>query len=231
MMMKKHALIMAGGVGRRAGGELPKQFTKLLGIPMLWWSVMAFHKEDATTEITIVMHPDFFDDYARMLEELPSELRNIDVKLAKGGNSRGESVKNGIKSIASSKESLIAVHDAARPLVTTRMITEGWQLAAQEGNAVPCCQVTDSIRIKEERASKAVDRSRFVSVQTPQVVRADILHNAYKLEEKAEFTDDASRVEALGLAINLYDGEPRNIKVTNPDDFAIAEALLKKYNN
>ncbi len=226
--MKKFALVMAGGEGHRAGGELPKQFVKLRGIPMLWWSVMAFHEADAATEISVVMHPGFFDDYDIMLSELPRDVRGIRVRLVAGGRTRGESVANGIMALPSNRKTLIAVHDAARPLVTPELIRRGWERAADNVAAVPVCPVTDSLReLLSEGGSTSVDRSRFVSVQTPQVVRADILHAAYRLDERPEFTDDASRVGALGQDVALYDGDPANMKVTNPEDFAVATALFE----
>lgn len=227
--MEKYALVMAGGEGRRAGGELPKQFAKLLGIPMLWWSVMAFHKEDPSTEISIVMHPGFFDDYDLMLSELPREVRGIRVRLVAGGRSRQESVANGILALPDNRSTLIAVHDAARPLVTSDIISRGWECARINGAAVPVVPVSDSLRERvSDNALQAVDRSRFVAVQTPQVFRADILHKSYRIEDRPEFTDDASRAEAAGFAVTPYDGMPSNIKVTNPSDFAIAETLLRE---
>lgn len=229
--MKKYALIMAGGEGHRAGSELPKQFVRLLGIPMLWWSVRAFHQEDPETEISVVMHPGFFDEYDLLAEELPDRFRHIGVRIVAGGRTRAESVANGLMSLPDTSEALIAVHDAARPLVTPAMITRGWESARLNGAAAPVCPVTDSLReLSAGGGSRAVDRSRFVSVQTPQIVRADLLHAAYRLDDRPEFTDDASRVEADGHQVALYDGEPANIKVTNPDDFALAETLLRLRN-
>lgn len=227
MRLRKYALVMAGGEGRRAGAEMPKQFVRLLGIPMLWWSVMAFHEEDPSTEISVVMHPGFFDDYDIMLSELPRAVRGIGVRLVAGGRSRGESVANGILALSDSRDALIAVHDAARPLVTPALIHAAWECAAAQGSAVPVCSVTDSLRELSADDSVAVDRSRFVSVQTPQTFRADILHAAYRLPDRPEFTDDASRVEACGRHVTLCDGIPENMKVTNPSDFAVAETLLK----
>ena len=218
---------MAGGEGSRAGGEMPKQFHKLLGIPMLWWSVMAFHQQDPEVEISVVMHPGFFDEYDLMLSELPREVRGIRVRLVAGGRNRAHSVANGLLALPESDDALIAVHDAARPLVSQKLIADGWRCAAEHGSAVPVVPVTDSLREKGGNESVAVDRSRFVGVQTPQVFRADILKLAYRLEDRAEFTDDASRVQAIGEKIALYEGDSRNIKVTNPIDFAIAETLLK----
>ena len=225
--MKKYAIILAGGEGHRAGGKLPKQFVELLGIPILWWSVIAFHKEDPQTEITVVVHPGFFDDYDILHSELPEDVKNIPVRVVAGGRSRGESVANGLLGLEEKEDSLIAIHDAARPLVTTGMIKAGWECALKNGAAVPCIPVTDSLRELTDGKSVSVDRSRFVAVQTPQVFKSKILYDAYGLEEHPGFTDDASRVEASGTDITLYDGRPDNIKVTNPSDFVLAETLLK----
>ena len=219
---------MAGGEGSRAGGELPKQFQRLLGIPVLWWSVMAFHRENPDTEITIVMHPGFFDEYDIMLSELPADLRDIRVRLVAGGRSRGHSVSNGLMGLPDDKDALVAVHDAARPLVTEPLIREGWNRASESGAAVPVVKVTDSLRELEGEGSRQVDRSRFRAVQTPQIFRCDLLKRAYRLEDRPEFTDDASRVEALGEKITLIEGDYANIKITNPIDFKIAEVLLQK---
>ena len=226
--MKKHALIMAGGVGRRAGTPEPKQLQTLCGLPMLWHSVRAFHSEDTDTEIVIVMHPDYFDRWDELASTLltPAD-REINYRLVAGGKDRGESVANGLNSISCDIDSLVAVHDAARPMVTVEMIARGWAEAAKHGACVPVVPVTDSLREVSGQESRAVDRSRFVAVQTPQVFRGDILRDAYALPSSPVYTDDASRVEACGVKVALYEGEPSNIKVTNPMDFAIAEALLQ----
>ena len=226
-MQTRYAVILAGGEGRRAGGDLPKQFQELLGIPLLWWSVRAFHRQDPATRISVVLHPGFFDWWDVMVRELSEEDRKIDVRLVCGGPSRAASVRNGIMSLPDNAETLIAVHDGARPLLTPAIIERGWKAAEEGGAAIPSIPVTDSLRRLTGEGSEAVDRSRFVAVQTPQVVRADILHRAYGLEDRPEFTDDASRVEALGVKVQLYEGAPSNIKVTNPDDFRIAEVLLQ----
>ena len=218
---------MAAGEGHRAGSAIPKQFVRLLGVPMLWWSVKAFHDEDPATEISVVMHPGFFTEFDMLRADLPDELRNIPVRLVAGGRSRGESVANGILRLPDCEGTLIAVHDAARPLLTPELARRGWECAATHGSAVPVCPATDSLRRLTPEGTVAVDRSEFVTVQTPQVFRADILKSAYRLPDSPFFTDDASRVEADGQRVTLYDGMPYNIKVTNPLDFKIAETLLK----
>ena len=225
--MKKYALIMAGGMGHRAGTEMPKQYIELLGIPIIWHSILAFHREDAETEIVVVVHPDYVEQFNRRRAKLARELSDIPLRIVEGGSTRGESVKNGIATTPDSADVLIAVHDAARPVVSIDMIRKGWELAAHDGVAVPGCPFTDTLRHLEGSGSKSVNRSEYVAVQTPQVARGDILHAAYRLEERPEFTDEASRIDALGVDVKIFDGETTNIKVTNPEDFARAEALLR----
>lgn len=224
--MEKYAVIVAGGEGTRLGGGLPKQFRKLGGRPVLWWSLRAFHSEDPSTKLRVVLHPGYFEEWEKLFHTLPEDER-YDHEVVAGGKSRTESVKNGIDSIKASEDVLIAVHDAARPLVSPDMITRGWE-AAIAGGAVPAIPVTDSLRHLERDGSRAVDRSEYVAVQTPQVFKANLLKRAYAINDKAVFSDDASAFEAAGLTPVLFAGSPLNMKVTNPGDMEIAELLLRR---
>ena len=125
------------------------------------------------------------------------------------------------------EDSLVAVHDAARPLVTVDMISRGWETAARHGGAVPCVPVTDSLRHLEGEGSVAVDRAEYVAVQTPQVFRAGLLADAYAKNPDAVYSDDASAFEAAGRHPVMFAGAPQNMKVTNPGDLEIAALLLK----
>lgn len=227
-MEKKYAVIVAGGSGSRAGGDVPKQFQMLCGIPVVWWSIRAFHEEDPETEIRVVLHPGYFDLWDILAADLPEDLRKIKVELVCGGRNRLESVKNGITRIDPGKgaESLIAVHDAARPLVSKDLIKRGWEAARKTGAAIPVVAMTDSIRHLTHHGSEALDRSRYVRVQTPQVFYGDLLKEAYDRILLPEMTDDASVVEAGGKDIALYDGDEENMKITNPLDFKIAEQII-----
>lgn len=252
-LTRRYALIMAAGEGRRAGSDIPKQFVELLGIPMLWWSVMAFARADRLwhlrrptdppTKIIVVLHPGFFDDWDIMLRELPSKLAaiglpenlgNIDVQLSAGGRSRSESVSHGLMSVPSDSDTLVAIHDAARPLVTPEFIDRCWDSAMNEGVAVPATPVTDSLRTfstEDRRATIPADRSRFVAVQTPQIFRADSIIEAFRITGAHEYTDEASRWQDADPAhhiVNPIEGLTSNMKVTNPDDFDIAALLLEK---
>lgn len=224
--MKKYAVVLAGGSGLRAGGEVPKQFQKVGGLPLLWWAVRAFHEEDPHTEIHLVMHPGFFDLWDILASELPEADSEIRVELVCGGRDRLESVRNGIERIPAEEDALVAVHDAARPAVTPELIRRGWEEARQTKCAIPVVKMTDSIRLLEPPYSKALDRSRYVRVQTPQVFRADVLKESYSRELTPDMTDDASVVEKAGYDISLFEGDERNIKVTNPIDFLLAEIIL-----
>lgn len=228
--MKKYAVIVAGGSGTRLGSKLPKQFLDLNGYPLLWWSLKAFHKEDTSTEIILVLPEKFIDEWKKIVRLLANE-DNIPHKIISGGNSRTESVKRGLSLVDQPDDSIVAVHDAARPIITAEMISAGWEAALKDGAAIPVVPVTDSLRRVVSEGSMAVDRSEYVAVQTPQVFKSDILIKAYQDNPEEVFSDDASAVEKTGVKISLYPGSHENIKVTNPGDMEIASHFLKEMND
>ncbi len=223
--MEKYAVIVAGGSGTRLGGDLPKQFQSLRGRPVLWWSLKAFHDDDPSTKIILVLNRDFIDTWSEIYLSMPIAEQFLHT-VAIGGDSRTQSVKNGMVLIPNSDDVLIAVHDAARPLVSAEMIREGWKEAERCGAAIPVVPVTDSIRRLTDDGSVAVDRKDYVGVQTPQVFKVSVLIDAYRKNPGTVFSDDASAVEASGIKPVLFPGSPRNIKVTNPGDIQIASLLL-----
>ncbi len=235
--MARYALILAGGDGTRAGGGVPKQFRELLGIPMLWWAVRSFHESDPSTNIIIVMHPGFFDDWDIMYRLLPEADRDIKVTVVCGGRDRIESTANGLMAV-DGDESLVAVHDAARPVLSPELVSRLWRTAEIHHAAIPCVPEVNSLRRKMPAETEGfdtvpVDRAEFMAVQTPQVFRKSVLDDAFgkMIAEgrKPLFTDDASIVQSAGFPVFICDGDPDNIKVTTPSDFAIAEALLKMH--
>lgn len=223
--MKKYAIIVAGGEGTRLGGALPKQFREVAGRPLLWWSMKAFHEEDPQTQIILVLNASFLGLWDELVAALP-EADRIPYRSVTGGTSRTGSVKNGM-ALVDAADSLVAIHDAARPLVTVDMISRGWEAAEKHGGAVPCVPVTDSLRHLEGDNNVAVDRSEYVAVQTPQVFRTSLLAEAYARNPEAVYSDDASAYEAAGYRTALFEGSPKNMKVTNPGDIEIAQLLLK----
>ncbi len=223
-MKYKYAIIVAGGVGSRSGDSLPKQFHNIGGHPMLWWTLRAFHQEDAATTLIVVMHADFIEYWKEIAgTDCPPHI------LTTGGKTRKDSVAEGLLLIADDTDGLVAVHDAARPLASRRLICEGWEEAKKYGAVIPGLKVSDSLREGTSDDNKSVDRSRFFSVQTPQVFQLKLLKDAFKKAENVDsstFTDDASVAEFAGNRIHIYEGDPINIKVTYPGDFRIAEDIL-----
>ncbi|MDE6339926.1 MAG: 2-C-methyl-D-erythritol 4-phosphate cytidylyltransferase [Muribaculaceae bacterium] len=224
--MKKYAIIVAGGEGNRAGGVVPKQFQLIHGIPMLWWSVRAFHTEDPFTKIIIVLHPGYFDYWDTLYAELPAADKEIDIHISCGGRSRLETVRNGLMSVDEGEDSYVAVHDAARPLVTPELISRGWAKMSECEAAIPVVAMTSSLRKLESDGSVAVPRKDYVEVQTPQIFKSDLLKKAYEAPLTQDMTDDASVAEAIGINVSLFEGWTYNIKVTNNFDIKIAELLM-----
>ena len=225
-MSKKYAIIVAGGLGSRSGDSLPKQFHNICGHPMLWWSIRAFHSEDPSTKIIVAMHPDYIDHWKEICgDDCPEHT------VVAGGATRTMSVAAGLALIPFKEDAFVAVHDAARPLVSERVIREGYQMARDWYVGIPAVPVTDSLRKGTFRNNTAVDRTEYHIVQTPQVFNNLLIHMAYEEAFQSEdhvFTDDASVVSHFGHPIRMYEGDPANIKVTYPDDFLIAEYRLSK---
>ena len=224
--MEKYAIIVAGGEGTRLGGGLPKQFRELAGRPVLWWSLKAFHEEDPDVKLRVVLHPGFFDEWDILVNSLPENER-IPHEVVCGGRSRTESVRNGLNAVPASDDVLVAIHDAARPLVSVEMISAGWEAALPTGGAVPAVPVTDSLRRLTAGGSEAVDRSGYVAVQTPQVFRAGMLKRAYDELPGAVYSDDATAFEAAGGKVALFQGSPDNVKITNPGDIEAVELRMR----
>lgn len=233
--MNKTALILAGGSGTRAGGGIPKQFRDLCGRPVIWYSMHAFMQADPATRLLLVVHEDWTERLRNILEEMPAELR-YPFETVTGGGSRIHSVMKGLAAISQNDGyGLVAVHDAARPLVSAAMIRRGWKTAAAHNSAVPVVPLADSIREITPTGSIATDRAAFRLVQTPQIFNVRLLKSAYgKIDPEdvpVRLTDDASVLEEAGQPVTLYDGIPENIKITTPIDFTIAEGLLRHSHN
>jgi 2-C-methyl-D-erythritol 4-phosphate cytidylyltransferase len=149
-------------------------------------------------------------------------------KIVYGGATRWESVRNAVMELQADDEAIVMVHDGARPLVSTAMIERLASQVADADGVIPGVAVTDSLRAIDGNRSTAVDRSRFVAVQTPQTFPLGVLRSAYRRPYEPTMTDDASVVEAAGFTnLLIAEGEPTNIKVTNPADLALAQTLLK----
>lgn len=219
-------IIVAGGSGSRAGGARPKQFRFLGGMPVLARTINTFAAALPGAEIVAVLP----EQHIGFWKNLSARFDVAEHKIVAGGAERFHSVRNGLAALTSDP-GLIAVQDGVRPLGSIAMIRRVAEAAARHGAAVPVVEPVDSFRETDADeagnvASHIVDRRFLRIVQTPQIFRADILRRAYEAEYRAEFTDDASVVEAIGQAVCLAEGERENLKLTTPGDFVVAEALI-----
>lgn len=224
-LTSKHTiLIVAGGRGTRMGGPQPKQFLELAGRPVLMHTLEAFDRWDASARLIVVLPEDQIDTWKRLCE---AHVFGRIHRVVAGGETRFHSVRNGLDAVAS--DGLIAVHDGVRPLVAPSVIAACFAAAADGGAAVPVVPVVESVReVDADGGSRPVDRTRLRVVQTPQVFRADVLRAAYCLPYDPRFTDDASVVEASGVAVRLIPGNRENIKLTTPMDLLLAEQLMRR---
>lgn len=223
--MKYYAIIVGGGSGTRMQQQLPKQFLELKAKPVLMHTMEAFAKSDVHPEIILVLNV----HYHQLWEDLCVRHQfNIPHQLIKGGEHRFDSVKNGLKAIPSN--SVVAIHDAVRPLVSTELIAKSFKQAELMGNAVTALPSKDSVRQLTNTGSEALRRESVYLVQTPQTFKLEQLKKAYQQVFRIDFTDDASVVEKMGFPIHLLEGESSNIKITYPEDLLLAELLLNGRN-
>ena len=222
----RYAIIVAGGSGSRFGSNTPKQFLELAGMPVLMHTINKFAAVP-DTQIIVVLPNSFVYWWSDLCKEYEFHAQH---RVVVGGENRFSSVKNALISIDAKPGDIVAVHDGVRPLVSARLIEAIFEQAANVGTAIPVTQVTDSIRqvSDDEGNSTPLNRSSLRAVQTPQAFRLAELQAAYDTEFSPFFTDDASVYEHNGGTIRLIDGEISNIKITHPNDLAIAEMLIKE---
>jgi 2-C-methyl-D-erythritol 4-phosphate cytidylyltransferase len=218
------AIIVAAGRSERMGGA-DKIFTALMGRPLLAWALGAFNRCDDIDAIVVVTAPGALDRMRDFIREW--RFTKVTAVVA-GGATRQDSVRAGID--AAPGAAIVAVHDAARPLVTPELISRGVALARERGAAL--CAVPARDTVKEVAGDPPVvrstpDRARMWLAQTPQVFDRKLLLEAHA-GAASTATDDAALVEASGHPVYVYEGEATNIKITTPDDIVIAEALLRE---
>ncbi|MEO6521083.1 MAG: 2-C-methyl-D-erythritol 4-phosphate cytidylyltransferase [Mucilaginibacter sp.] len=219
-----YAIIVAGGSGSRMQSAVPKQFLLLNGKPVLMYTIETFYNSRSRPAIIIVLPANYHHYWLELCKDHDFRIPH---HLVNGGDTRFQSVKNGLELI-SNPDAVIAVQDAVRPLTDGTVINESFIHAKQYGNAVVAVKSRDSIRQVKNNISSALVRDEIYLVQTPQTFQSSLLREAYQQEYSSDFTDDASVVERLGVNINIIEGSYTNIKITFPEDVIIAEMLLKQ---
>jgi 2-C-methyl-D-erythritol 4-phosphate cytidylyltransferase len=223
-MAKVSVIVPAAGAGKRFGGRSNKIFQRIGGDqPVFIRTLEAFTSRKDVCQVQIVVSQ---ADMEEMKTRFGSNLGFMGVKLVAGGETRTDSVRNALANVAAEAE-LVAVHDAVRPCIAQPWIDEVFAEAAKTGAAILACPVHGTL--KKVSAAKVIDetvaRCELWEAQTPQVFRKDVLLKAYASGRQA--TDDAALVEAIGQAVHVVLGDPRNVKITTPGDLAFAAAVIK----
>lgn len=225
MNLTEYAIIVAGGSGSRMQHKIPKQFIEVAGKPILMHTIEQFYNYNPDVRLIVALPEQQQDLWRKLCQKYKFTIFHLVVA---GGVTRFGSVKNGLAMVQG--DGLVAVHDGVRPFVSTDIIKQTYQAAADHGAAIVAVSPKDSIREITSEGSKAVSRTHYKLVQTPQCFKAALLRKAYEQPESDHFTDDASVVERLGEQIVLVEGSYRNIKITTPEDLLLAEAFVKKVN-
>lgn len=215
------AIIVAGGRGVRMGYDVPKQFLPLGNKPVLMHTLERFHQFSQKLEIILVLPANQFAYWEVLCNKHGFDIPH---KLVEGGESRFDSVKQGLAVV---EDGVVAIHDGVRPFVSIETITRCFNAAQTCDTAVPVISLEESLRRIIPHGSEAQRRDEFRVVQTPQVFKTPLIKKSYTLPYQPSFTDDASVAEAAGYEITLVEGNRENIKITSPFDLVIGNALLK----
>lgn len=222
---KVGAIIVAAGQSSRMGG-MDKIFAPLCGKPLLAQVVQVFQDCPSVDEVVIVLGKGKLERGQRLIAEHGwSKV----IAVCQGGPRRQDSVWEGIKRLSHCQ--WVVIHDGARPLISTNLIETGLDEAQGSGVAIAAVPVKDTIKLISENGfvQQTPNRHDLWAVQTPQVFRFDLLAKAHR-QAAGEVTDDAMLVEQLGYKVKVYTGSHQNIKVTTPEDLALAEFILRKRN-
>lgn len=219
------AVIVAAGSSVRMGRD--KLMLELGGIPVLVRTMMAFDACECIDEILIVSQPENLMTVAELCRSYGIEKAT---KILSGGMTRPESALVGVCEISPDAK-LVAIHDAARPLITDEVICAAVEEAARYNAAAPAVAVKDTVKLVDDNIVETTpDRADTRAVQTPQVFNPDIIKAAltYVIQQGIEVTDDCSAAELLGVPVRLTEGSEENIKITTELDVLVAETILEK---
>ena len=221
------AVIPAGGTGRRMEAAIPKQFLMLGDVPLLLHSLQVFERAACISQVILVVPK---DERERTLSEIIARygIKKV-VKIVAGGATRQESVYHGLQETDSEAE-VVVVHDAVRPFVTEDLIERSIAAAQHSGGAIVAVPMKETVKQvgPDGHILHTVDRAQLWLAQTPQTFRRALLMEGYRKAEYDGFqaTDEAAVMERLGHKVAIVPGRWDNIKITTPEDFQMAEAIL-----
>lgn len=216
-------IITAGGIGKRMGGSIPKQFLLLNDKPILMHTIERIHSFDNTAQLIVTLPVDYLKDWEEMCQKYDF---HIEHEVVSGGEERFDSIKNALEKATGD---WIAVHDGVRPFVSRSVLNQLLLEVKNHRAVIPVIPVKETLRIADGETNATVKRDHYRVVQTPQIFEAKLIKKAYEQKYATAFTDDASVVEAIGARIHLIPGNEENIKITNPLDLSVAAIILKTW--
>jgi 2-C-methyl-D-erythritol 4-phosphate cytidylyltransferase / 2-C-methyl-D-erythritol 2,4-cyclodiphosphate synthase len=225
MATKVAAVVVAGGRGYRAGGDVPKQYRQIAGEPVIRPALTAFLSHPQIDAVQPVIHADDEGAFRAAAAGLDALLSPVS-----GGATRQASVRAGLAALHATAPELVLIHDAARPFLSGDLIGRAIAAAKEHGAAVPAVAITDTVKRidAQDMVSETLDRGGLRTVQTPQAFAYDLIvafHERAAAAGRDDFTDDAALAEWAGHRVNVFAGETTNVKLTTNDDFERAEAL------
>jgi 2-C-methyl-D-erythritol 4-phosphate cytidylyltransferase len=227
--IKTVAIIPAGGSGRRMQGSASKQYLSLNGRPILVHTLQRFQTSSDIDAIFLIVPPGDTDDVQRSIVDRYG-LSKV-TKILPGGTERQDSVRNGLEALSHDVD-IVVIHDGVRPFIAESFIRQTILEATSIGATILAVPAKETVKICDtgNRVAFTPDRNRVWLTQTPQAFRREIIIRAYESAYKDNFygTDDAGLVERIGIAVSVIPGSYDNIKITTPDDLAMAERLIKK---
>ncbi|MCH6198724.1 2-C-methyl-D-erythritol 4-phosphate cytidylyltransferase [Aquiflexum sp. LQ15W] len=226
--MNKFAIIVAGGSGTRMGASISKQYLEIGGKPILMHTLEVFFKTLPDIRLILVIPEKDFGFWGDLCSQYQFDIPHAVIN---GGNSRFQSVKNGLDTILS-EDGLVAIHDGVRPFVNPQVIIDSFEVAEKSGSAIAVVALKDSLRkLTDDGKSFFQERQNFRLVQTPQTFMLSKIKKAFDVTELYHFTDDATVYEHQGWQVELISGNPENIKITSPDDMVYADFLISRRNS
>ena len=217
------AIIVAAGRGQRLGGAIPKQYLEVGGVPILRHTVDVFLKHSGIDYIQIIIHPDDQELYEAAVGDLDLP------KPIYGGDTRQQSVLNGLEAIGDQMPEYVFIHDAARPFLDHSIINNLIKVVDVSGAVIPALKVTDTIKyMGTDKINSTLDRNYLYRAQTPQAFRYKAIFMAHRRFENENMTDDSAIAEKSGLQVRIIEGSEKNFKITTSEDLMKAEMMMGK---
>ena len=221
-------IILAAGQGKRMNAGKNKMFLQIADTPLIIHTLKVFDDDYYCKKIILPINASEKSDIEDILQ---CYTFNKTIEIVNGGKERQNSVYSGLQAVEEHKDSIVLVHDGARPFVKQETIAQLVEMAAKKGSAIPGVRVKDTIkRVQDGQVIDTVERSSLWAVHTPQAFRVSTLKKAHKHADDTGYlgTDDASLVEAFGEKVYMVEDHYSNIKITTPEDLYFAEAIFKK---